>query len=124
MDGFAQKRLNRSSVTSAQIGYLPLFLLAADGAFLYLCLRQGWALGLAAAAGMLFAAGFGIAGVFAFAGFSAADQRTAVSRLYAADLLGGCLAAVLGSLVMIPFAGMTVSTLWVSGLVLLSLLLI
>lgn len=56
---------------------------------------------------LLFATGFLVSGVFAFASLSGVkDQKIVVSPLYAADLLGGCIGSLLGSLILIPFFGM------------------
>jgi spermidine synthase len=75
-------------------------------------------LGLALAPGLavmlllLFAIGFVVAGVFAFASWGCAveSQQRLVSPLYAADLLGGFLGALLGGLILIPFLGLTTSS--------------
>ena len=45
--------------------------------------------------------------LFAFASLDGVkDQKIVVSPLYAADLLGGCVGSLLGSLIFIPFLGM------------------
>lgn len=54
----------------------------------------------------LMIAGFFVAGIFSY--FSLANvknQQAVVSQLYAADLIGGCLGALLGSLILIPIFG-------------------
>jgi hypothetical protein len=51
--------------------------------------------------------GFLTGGLFAFASLSGPDhQKNTISSLYAADLAGGCLGSLLGSLIFIPFWGM------------------
>jgi spermidine synthase len=56
---------------------------------------------------LLFVSGFLVSGVFALASISGVeDQKLVISPLYAADLLGGCAASLLGSLFFIPFFGM------------------
>jgi hypothetical protein len=51
--------------------------------------------------------GFFVAGLFACASLSGpGSQREAVSPLYAADLIGGCIGSLVGSLLLIPFLGM------------------
>ena len=50
--------------------------------------------------------GAAVAGLFGFASrHGAADQAEVISGLYAADLLGGCLGAVLAGLVFLPLFG-------------------
>ena len=53
-----------------------------------------------------------------------ADQGAAVAPLYAADLLGGCLGALLGSLFLLPFLGLPATALLVAGLALVLLLVV
>lgn len=56
---------------------------------------------------LLFAGGALVSGLFAYATFlGAGSQRALVSPLYAADLVGGCVGSVLGSVLMVPFLGM------------------
>lgn len=63
--------------------------------------------GLAETLGFLALAGFCVAGIFAYAGLKdARDQRRVVAPLYAADLIGGCMASILCSLVLAPLAGL------------------
>ena len=60
---------------------------------------------------LLLAAGFLVAGVFSYASLhEMADQKKIISPLYSADLLGGCLGSLLGSLVLIPLLGMDATT--------------
>ncbi len=63
--------------------------------------------GLVPTAALLFAAGFFVAGLLAYAGlFGVRDQRKVIAPLYAADLIGGCLGSLLGSLFLIPVLGL------------------
>ena len=56
---------------------------------------------------LLAVAGFLVAGILAYAGlYRVRDQQTVIAPLYAADLLGGCLGSLLGSLVLIPLFGL------------------
>lgn len=65
---------------------------------------------------LLFLNGCLVSGLFAYASLAGVDsQQRVVSPLYAADLLGGCLGSVLGSLWLIPFWGMG-STAWLMAL--------
>jgi uncharacterized membrane protein len=38
------------------------------------------------------------------------DQKKVISPLYSADLIGGCLGSLVGILILIPLAGMDVTT--------------
>jgi CBS domain containing-hemolysin-like protein len=67
----------------------------------------GKSAGLAEVSGLLVLTGFFVAGVFAYAGLRAAgDQREVLAPLYSADLIGGCLASILASLVLAPVVGL------------------
>jgi spermidine synthase len=66
--------------------------------------------GLAQTSCLLAAAGFLVAGIFAYASLhEIEEQKNVISPLYSADLIGGCLGSLLGSLVLIPLAGMDVT---------------
>lgn len=68
--------------------------------------RAGGLAGLLEASAILFASGALVSSLFAYAAlYGVEDQRAAVSPLYAADLAGGCLAAIATSLVSIPVLG-------------------
>ncbi len=65
-------------------------------------LKSGCPSGIFVISFLLFITGFLVSGIFTFASLiGVKDQKTVVSPLYAADLLGGCV----GSLVLIPFFG-------------------
>jgi hypothetical protein len=86
-------------------------------------LRLELPVGLAAVSLLLFASGFLVSGVFAYASrLGAEDQRTLISPLYAADLLGGCAGSVAGSILLIPFLGMEQTAGWMAVLSLAALL--
>ena len=82
--------------------------------------------GLATIAGtsmMLFATGFLVAGVFAYSGLqSGNDQGAAAGPLYAADLIGGCIASLAVGLVMAPLVGLAMSATWTTILSLTAIL--
>jgi hypothetical protein len=68
---------------------------------------------------LLAIAGFLVAGIFAYASLHESgspsscgieDQKNLISPLYSADLIGGCLGTLLGSLILIPLVGMNVTT--------------
>lgn len=66
--------------------------------------------GLMESAVLLLTTGALVSAAFAFAGFAGAgDGRKAVGRLYAADLIGGCLGSLAASLLLIPLAGSDVT---------------
>ncbi len=69
------------------------------------------AIGLMQISFLLVFTGFFVAGIFAFASLHEIDhQQDVISPLYAADLLGGCIGSLLGSLFLIPLMGMDVTT--------------
>jgi len=81
--------------------------------------------GLVPTATLLAAAGFLVAGILAYAGlYKIRDQKQVIAPLYAADLLGGCLGSLLGSLVLIPFLGIDATIKGMLVLAALSVLLI
>jgi spermidine synthase len=86
--------------------------------------KAGRTLSLPEAFMLLFVAGGLVAGVFALASFAAGEDRTEIGSLYAADLAGGSLAAVLGTLLLIPLAGMTTTAVLIVPVVLACLVLV
>jgi spermidine synthase len=65
------------------------------------------AAGLILTAVLLAATGFLVGGLFAYAGLRGVrEQKQVIGPLYAADLIGGCLGALCGSLVLIPLLGL------------------
>jgi hypothetical protein len=70
-------------------------------------LHANYASGIFVVSLLLFAAGFLVSALFAFASLAGVqDQKIVVSPLYAADLFGGFVGSLLGSLIFIPFLGM------------------
>jgi hypothetical protein len=66
--------------------------------------------GLVEIAGLLAATGFLVAGIFAYASlYEIDDQKKVISPLYFADLIGGCLGSLMGSLILIPLMGMDIT---------------
>jgi hypothetical protein len=93
--------------------------------FVYGQLYYGHAAGLVETGCILAAAGFVVAGIFVCASrYDLPDQGTVVSPLYAADLFGGCAAALLAGLFAIPSAGLLTTTLWAGSSTVLALLLL
>jgi spermidine synthase len=67
--------------------------------------------GLAQTSWLLAIVGFLVAGIFAYVSLhEIKDQKNVISSLYSADLIGGCLGSLLCSLILIPLAGMDVTT--------------
>jgi spermidine synthase len=64
--------------------------------------------GLLQTAVLLAAAGFLVGGLFAYAGLRGVrEQKSVIGPLYAADLIGGCIGALCGSLILIPLLGLS-----------------
>lgn len=85
----------------------------------------GAAGGLFLTAGLLAATGFQVGGLFAYAGLCGVrEQKKVIGPLYAADLIGGCLGAILGSLALIPILGLAGTLMGMILLAALALLLI
>lgn len=77
-----------------------------------ICLLQSAAAGLMQVSFLLLTTGFFVSGIFAYASLYEIDhQQEVVAPLYAADLIGGCIGSLLGSLFLIPLLGMD-STIW------------
>jgi hypothetical protein len=100
-------------------------------AFCVLCafvcwrLYSGHAAGLVEAGVVLAAAGFVVAGIFVCAGrYDLSDQTKVVAPLYAADLFGGCAAALFVGLFLIPSAGLPAAAIWAGSSTMLALLLL
>jgi predicted membrane-bound spermidine synthase len=90
-----------------------------------LLIRSGLVGGLLTTGLLMLASGFLVAALFAYASLRRQpDQRSIVSPLYSADLLGGCAGSVLASLLLIPMLGLPASAVLMAALVLLALTLI
>ncbi len=88
-------------------------------------IEKGTGAGLPAISAFLFASGFLVSGIFAYSGLHERDDQTrAVTPLYSADLIGGCIGSVIATLLLAPMAGLgTASYLMVPVLMLSALLL-
>jgi spermidine synthase len=87
------------------------------GGFCFLCGTAGWWMhsgkgaGLPESLGSLFLTGTLVAGIFAYAGLhEPRDPIRAVTPLYSADLIGGCVGSILATLVLTPLAGLAVAS--------------
>ena len=88
-------------------------------------LGAGLIRGLIETALLLLACGFLVAAVFAYASLHRRpDQRSVISPLYAADLLGGCVGSLVASLILVPLAGLTGTALVMAIIAMLALLLV
>jgi len=93
--------------SGATAGVATLVLFAALGLACALLLHAGAFAGLAATAALLLACGALVAAAFAWAVLSGApDGRALVGPVYAADVLGGCVGALLAGLAVIPMLGL------------------
>jgi hypothetical protein len=86
-------------------------------------LRLGVPTALPAVSLLLFVAGSLVASLFAYASLIGGEaQQRLVTPLYAADILGGCAASLLGSIFLVPFFGMELTAGVAAILALLALL--
>ena len=91
------------------------------GSLTYWIMMAGENTSLVVSAALLAAAGFLVAGVFTLASYEGkGEARRAASLLYSADLAGGCFGSLIGSLALIPLAGLDTTIL---GMIALSVLL-
>jgi spermidine synthase len=99
-----------------------LVLLAAGSAVLAWSVERGTGSSLVGAAALLAATGAVVAGLFGCAAATIREgQAASMGRLYAADVLGGCLGCVAAGLALVPLAGLGASALVVSALALAAL---
>ncbi|MBN1613893.1 MAG: hypothetical protein JW950_05450 [Deltaproteobacteria bacterium] len=124
VDRFAGRgRENRSSLVKWGVS-LGFGLILLCGLTLHVVSACGFK-SLVQTAGLLAAAGFLVAGVFAYASLGdTEDPKGAIAALYAADLAGGCLGSVLSGLMLIPLYGLDSTAALITGLSILSILLV
>lgn len=90
-----------------------------------LLMQRGYGTGLLETVLMLGASGFVVAAVFACASrYGNSNQERSVAPIYGADLLGGCLGALLAGTVLIPFSGLLEAILTAGGVGFLAMILI
>jgi spermidine synthase len=88
-------------------------------------INSGRSAGLPESLGSLFIAGALVAGVFAYAGLHESyDQTSAITPLYSADLIGGCIGSLLASLALAPLAGLAITSYLMIPVIMLSALLL
>ena len=106
-------------------GAALLAIFAAFSLAVLLVVHRGMTAGLGGTALLLAWSGALVAAVFAYASLRGIrDQSRVIAPLYAADLVGGSLGAVVGSLLLIPLAGLETSAGWMAVLTALALILI
>jgi spermidine synthase len=106
-------------------GAAILAIFAAFSLIVLLVVQRGMTTGLGGTALLLASSGALVAAVFAYASLRGIrDQSRVIAPLYAADLVGGSLGAVLGSLLLIPLAGLAASAAWMAVIAALALILI
>lgn len=120
---FAVTRMK--SPLSKSTGIVLLLAFAILDAIIGLMIDSGSSADLPFILGSLFATGFLVAGIFAYASLhNVSDQKSVVSPLYAADLVGGCLGSILATVVLAPLAGLSWTAYLILPFVLLSALLV
>ncbi len=88
-------------------------------------INSGRGAGLPESLASLFVAGALVAGVFSYAGLrELRDQARAITPLYSADLIGGCIGSLLASLALAPLAGLALTSYLMIPVILLSVLLL
>jgi hypothetical protein len=106
-----------------RVGIIAGFVLL--GLLTYRIMMTGENTALVVSATLLATAGFLVAGVFTLACHEeGGEARRTASFLYSADLAGGCFGSLIGSLVLIPLAGLDVTVLGMIGLSALLVLLV
>lgn len=98
-------RLTRWYAVGLLIGFCLLCMVIATK------ITMSTSLSLVQTTGLLLTAGLLVAGIFAYTSLHGIqDQKSVISPLYSADLLGGCLGSLAGSLILIPIFGLDVAT--------------
>jgi spermidine synthase len=88
------------------IGAIVFAVIGLVGAVLFGMIITHMRIGLLSSSLLLFITGAAVAGIFVVTGSGGmAKQQRAASEIYAADLAGGCLGAIAGSLWLVPFLG-------------------
>jgi spermidine synthase len=87
-------------------------------------INSGNSASLLETSGLLVLAGFFVAAIFAYCSlYSVGDQKRVIASLYSADLIGGCLASLLASLLLAPLAGLATTAFLMVPIALISVLL-
>ncbi len=100
------------------MGIIILFVYSMTGAGFLWLMRFEIAGSLAFAILLIVITGYFVGTMFAYASLQGvSDQKTVVSPIYFADLLGGCFGSIIASLILIPLFGMQQSVLLMIGIV-------
>ncbi len=114
-----------NGTVSRKVGLLLVLGLVGEALGYFLLLEFRITPNLPAVAALLLLVGFLVAGMFAFASRQGrGSEQGLVSALYAGDLMGGCLASLVASLVLVPFVGFDHTVLAALLLSLLTLILV
>jgi len=96
---------------SRKLGIIMLSGLALLSVATGLTINYGRTSGLAGMSGLLFLVGFFTAGVFSYASLRRAeDQRSVITPLYSAVLIGGCVGSIVTTLIIVPIFGLLTAT--------------
>lgn len=115
----SDERLSRIWGFGLVLSFAPL------GTWIAYRTNSGPGLGLFETAVLLALSGFIVAGVFAQASLSGKpDARKIIAPLYSADLIGGCIGSLIGTLILIPIIGLVPTAVWMIPLALLTAALI
>ena len=123
LGAFAVERLHNRPAKLLGASLLGGFAALSAGAGLGI--NSGLGAGLPSILVLLLLAGFLVAAVFAYAGLHRPDDQVkAISPLYSADLIGGCVGSLVASLFLAPVAGLALTSLLMIPVVILSALLL
>jgi spermidine synthase len=111
--------------TYKRLGTGLLIALAMLSAFIGMVIHFGLGTGLVSSVLLLFLTGFLVAGIFGYASMcETSSQRSVITPLYSADLIGGCMGSVLTSLMLAPIMGLDTTAHLMAPLAILALLLL
>ena len=120
---FALAKTNRAISKRLGVAMLSGFVILSVA--IGLAIDYGLSMGLTETLGLLVLAGFLVAGIFAYASLHVpCDQGVAITPLYSADLIGGCLGSILASIVLAPAAGLALTAYLMVPVSMLSVLLL
>jgi spermidine synthase len=117
--------ISKNSVNYRWTGVILIFGFGLLSVFCFWWISNGHFLDLLASSLLLMLNGFFVAGIFSYSSlYNIENQRKVISPLYSADLIGGCLGSLVSTLFLIPFIGMTYTSLYIAALIGISILLL
>jgi spermidine synthase len=122
--GAALSTLDESRGAGRARGRVIVLLTAALGASVVAVVTTGALTGLFEICALLLAVGASVGAMLTWASLGPADADRVVAPLYAADLAGGCVGALLGSLLLVPFFGLVLTVVLAATLALATVILI